>query len=55
MAKEMLGPTLLTIHNLHFFARFTAAIRQAILEDNLPQQTAAWLSQMYRAKEQSDE
>jgi queuine tRNA-ribosyltransferase len=49
MAKEMLGPTLLTIHNLHFFARFLAAIRHAILEGDLPARTAAWLDQMYRA------
>jgi queuine tRNA-ribosyltransferase len=55
MAKEMLGPTLLTIHNLHFFARFTAAIRQAILEGDLPARTAAWLDQMYPAVEESDD
>jgi queuine tRNA-ribosyltransferase len=55
MAKEMLAPTLLTIHNLHFFATFTAAIRQAILEGDLPARTAAWLGQMYPAVEESDD
>ena len=55
MAKEMLAPTLLTIHNLRFFARFTAAIRQAILEGNLPARTAAWLEQMYPTVEESDD
>jgi queuine tRNA-ribosyltransferase len=52
MAKEMLGPTLLTIHNLRFFARFTAAIRQAILDGDLPARTATWLDQMYPAEEE---
>ncbi len=55
MAKEMLGPTLLTIHNLRFFARFLAAIRQAIIEGDLPARTAAWLDQMYRATEKNGE
>ena len=47
MAGEMLGPTLVTIHNLHFFATFMRAIRQAVVEENLPARTAMWLEQMY--------
>jgi queuine tRNA-ribosyltransferase len=33
MAGEMLGMTLLTIHNLHFYAGLMAQARQAVLED----------------------
>lgn len=47
MAKEMLGPTLVTLHNLHFFAEFTAAIRQAICEGDLQTRAARWTAQMY--------
>jgi len=47
MAQEMLGPTLLTIHNLAFFAQFMNAIAQAIAEDALAQRSAGWLEQMY--------
>ena len=49
MSGEMLGPTLLTIHNLRFFATFMAAIRQAIVEGDLPARSAGWLQQMYAA------
>jgi len=49
MAREMLGPTLVTIHNLHFFATFMHTIRQAIVEDTLPQRTTVWMAQMYPA------
>ncbi len=47
MAGEMTGPTLLTIHNLHFFATFTAAIRQAIIDDNFPAMSQKLLNYMY--------
>ncbi len=47
MAKEMLGPTLVTIHNLHFFVQFMAAIRRAIAEDNLAARSQEWLAGMY--------
>ncbi|MCD4825651.1 MAG: tRNA guanosine(34) transglycosylase Tgt [Phycisphaerae bacterium] len=47
MAREMLGPTLVTIHNLHFFAEFTAAIRKAITEGNFETMATKWLEQMY--------
>jgi queuine tRNA-ribosyltransferase len=55
MAKEMLGPTLLTIHNLHFFAQFMAAIREAIAQGNLPQMAEQWIEQMYSQTQPDDE
>jgi len=33
MAKEMLGPILLTIHNLTYYQRLVAEARKAIEED----------------------
>jgi queuine tRNA-ribosyltransferase len=47
MAKEMLGPTLVTIHNLHFFSTFMAAIREAIAAGTLKAQADAWLEAIY--------
>lgn len=35
-AKEMLGPTLVTLHNLWFYAGLMQAIRSALSEDRLP-------------------
>jgi queuine tRNA-ribosyltransferase len=55
MTKEMLGPTLLTIHNLRFFARFLAAIRQAISEGNLASRAGNWAEQMYSTGEADEE
>lgn len=54
MAKEMLGPTLLTIHNLRFFTRFMAAIRLAIAEGDLPAKSRQWLDAMYAPAESGD-
>lgn len=51
MAGEMLGPTLVTIHNLRFFARFMSAIRQAVVEGNLASMAQRWLAEMYKAGE----
>ena len=48
-AREMLGPTLTTIHNLHFFSDFLAAIRAAIRGGRLAQHSAHWLADMYDA------
>jgi queuine tRNA-ribosyltransferase len=42
LAKEMLGPILVSIHNLRFYTRFMARIREAIAERNL----AAWSEQV---------
>ena len=50
MAGEMLGPTLLTIHNLHFFADFMSAIRDAIEAGQLAARSQQWLAAMYRPK-----
>jgi len=47
MAGEMLGPTLVTIHNLRFFSQFMAAIRAAIAAGDLADKTNAWLETMY--------
>jgi queuine tRNA-ribosyltransferase len=46
MADEMLGPTLVTIHNLHFFAAFMGAIRAAIVAGDLPARSRQWLAAM---------
>ncbi len=47
MAREMLGPTLLSIHNITFFARFLAEVRQAIAADALAEFSADWLARYY--------
>jgi len=47
MAREMLGPTLLSIHNLTFFAQFTAAIRAAITAGTFADQAQRWLAALY--------
>ncbi|MBT3201087.1 MAG: tRNA guanosine(34) transglycosylase Tgt [Phycisphaerales bacterium] len=47
MAKEMLAATLLTIHNLHFFADFMGAIRKSIEAGSLESDAQKWVSQMY--------
>ncbi len=46
-AKEMLGPILLSIHNLTFFARFTAAIREAIAAGEFARRAAEWIRRFY--------
>jgi len=45
--REMLGPILLSLHNLTFFARFTAAIRTAIAAGDFPRRAAEWNRQLY--------
>ncbi|MDP6635258.1 MAG: tRNA guanosine(34) transglycosylase Tgt [Phycisphaerae bacterium] len=50
MAKEMLAATLLTIHNLHFFAEFMAAIRSSIASGTLESDAKQWVSQMYASR-----
>ena len=47
MAQEMLGPILLTLHNLTFFARFMAAIRAAIAEGTFGEQRRTWMERLY--------
>ncbi|MBI5725106.1 MAG: tRNA guanosine(34) transglycosylase Tgt [Planctomycetes bacterium] len=55
LAAEMMGPILLTIHNLQFFADFTAAIRKAVADGDLEQKAAHWLTQMYPPTPAADE
>ena len=55
MAREMLGPTLVSIHNLHFFAQFLAAIRQAVAERTLARKSQLWLAAMYADLDESEE
>ena len=47
MAQEMLGPTLVTIHNLRFFARLMGDIRQAIVAGDLPARAGALSEALY--------
>jgi queuine tRNA-ribosyltransferase len=51
MAKEMLGPTLVTIHNLHFFSTFMIAIHEAIAAGTLKASANAWLEAIYEGDE----
>ncbi|NQU76487.1 MAG: tRNA guanosine(34) transglycosylase Tgt [Planctomycetes bacterium] len=46
LAGEMLGPILLSIHNITFFARFMAAIRAAIAAGQFASKARQWLGQM---------
>ena len=50
MAREMLAATLLTIHNLRFFADLTDAIRSAIAAGNLLPKAWQWIDAMYPAR-----
>jgi len=52
LAKEMLGPILVSIHNLRFFAQFMAAIRQAIASGTLEESARNWLTSLYRQTDQ---
>ena len=55
MVREMLGPTLVTIHNLHFFAEFMAAIRDSIAAGTLEADAQRWVSQMHPARAPGDD
>ncbi|MFP4054498.1 MAG: tRNA guanosine(34) transglycosylase Tgt [Phycisphaerae bacterium] len=55
MAREMLGPTLVTIHNLHFFAELMAAIRDSIEKGTLAADAEAWERAMYPLRGQQPE
>jgi len=48
VAREMLGPTLVTIHNLRFFASLMSAIREAVAAGTLADTTERRLAEMYR-------
>lgn len=51
MASEMLGPTLLTLHNLTYYQRLMHGARKAIEADNFE----PWRQQQHRGWVQSDE
>jgi queuine tRNA-ribosyltransferase len=55
MAREMLGPTLVSIHNLRFMARFLSAIRQAVAAGNLLEMADRWNEAMYGGRDKEDE
>ena len=46
-AKEMIGPMLLSLHNLHFFADLLANIRSAIEAGEFEKRSKQWLAEMY--------
>ncbi len=46
-AGEMLGPSLVSIHNLHFMSDFMVAIRKAIVAGDLADRADEWLARMY--------
>jgi len=54
-AREMLGPMLVSIHNLHFFAEFTSAIREAIAAGDLNARTKQWTAAMYAEKDKDED
>jgi queuine tRNA-ribosyltransferase len=54
MADEMLGPILVTIHNLRFFTRLMENIRSAIAAGNLSELAGRWTEQMYAQEAESD-
>ncbi len=47
MAGEMLGPILVSIHNLRFFAVFMSQVREAIESGELAARAARWNESMY--------
>ena len=47
MASEMLGPTLVSIHNLRFFTLFMERIREAIRAGDLEERAKQWIAEMY--------
>ena len=51
-AREMLGATLVTIHNLRFFAALMAAIRKAISDGDLRASARRWLESMHAGESQ---
>ena len=54
MAQEMLGPTLVTIHNLRFFSRFMTAVREAVGRGRLADRAGEWLERLYPPPETPD-
>lgn len=46
-SKEMLGPTLASLHNIHFIMRLMRDIRQSIADDSFLGLQASWLKRYY--------
>jgi queuine tRNA-ribosyltransferase len=55
MADEMLGPILVTLHNLRHFQRFMADLRATIAVDNWPEFETRWPVAISRSPEKSAE
>ncbi len=51
-AEEMLGPILVSLHNLHFFAEFLAAVQEAISCGTLAEKAETWTQAMYAEENQ---
>ncbi len=47
LAGEMLAPTLVSVHNLHFFSQFMSEIRNAISRGELAKRSRAWQDALY--------
>ena len=47
-AKEMLGATLMSIHNEHFIIKLVADMRDSILDDTFETFQTSWLNRYYR-------
>jgi queuine tRNA-ribosyltransferase len=53
-AGEMLASTLVSLHNLHFFAEFLGAIRTAVAQGTLKQSAQRWTRRMYAEDKERD-
>ncbi|MBE9076097.1 tRNA guanosine(34) transglycosylase Tgt [Romeria aff. gracilis LEGE 07310] len=53
-AQELLGYTLISIHNITELIRFTQQIRQAILQDRFAEQFQAWLQPLEKGQSSAD-
>ncbi len=55
MAREMLGPTLVSIHNLRFFTQLMAAAREAIAAGTLAESVRTWLAAIHPPTNDADQ
>jgi queuine tRNA-ribosyltransferase len=51
LAREMLGPILVTLHNLHFFCSLMSAIRREIAAGRLDRAAKGWVEAFYAERE----
>jgi queuine tRNA-ribosyltransferase len=54
LAREMLGPTLASLHNLRFFCQLMAEIRRSIAQGNLEAMARQWTAGIYSASDDAD-